>query len=125
MLVLQPEKSQFMLPHVLAAHNGATIRHAWAANADQGQDTFGSLLRPSTSPVSHLIQMPGVHKAHVACTQCPHVVRLIRPPLTGHSAQAGRLSGPAHPMDAVSTEGVHQISDTNRHNLSDPAAQGL
>lgn len=57
--------------------------------------TLGSLLRPSTRPVSELIQVPGVHSAQAACTHRPQVVCLIRPPLTGHSAHAGRLSGPA------------------------------
>ena len=57
--------------------------------------TLGSLLRPSTRPVSELIQVPGVHRAQAACTHRPQVVCLIRPPLTGHSAHAGRLSGPA------------------------------
>ena len=95
-----------MLPLVLAAHNWATTQQTWAGKGTaKSKDTFGSLLRPSMSPVSPLIQVPGVHKAHVACTQCPHVVRLIRPPLTGHSAHAGCLSGPAQPHNAVSTDG--------------------
>jgi hypothetical protein len=57
--------------------------------------TLGSLLRPSTRPVPELMQVPGVHSAHAAWTHRPQAVSLIRPPLTGHSAHAGRLSGPA------------------------------
>ena len=35
---------------------------------------------------------PGVHHAHVTCTQRPHVVRLKAPPRRGHSAQTTSVS---------------------------------